>query len=415
MSGQTKMGRDALPPGFGTVLEVDLEAVAANYRWLEKQAPGAEIGAMVKADAYGLGAEMIAPVLLEAGCGKFFVATAREGLNLRRVVPHAQISVLNGYEPAERELFDTAKLTPALSSLAQIEAWRSRPDAAASALLHVDTGMNRLGLDADEMAAIWQDPGRIAGLNIECVMSHLACADDPSDPKNEMQLRRFREIVEQLSPLLVAANPDGVAASLANSSGIFLGPDYHFDLVRPGASLYGLSPYLDGPGSLPNPMRQVVHLYAKILQLRDVDTPETVGYGASHKIRGRRRLATISAGYADGYLRAISHPGTATPNPAKAGSGPGSGMVFFGDLAAPLVGRISMDLIAVDVTDVPRERCAPGSMVELIGDHIGVDDVARAAGTIGYEVITRLGPRSHRIYRGAPGSAELDTDLGVVK
>ncbi|MCZ6604957.1 MAG: alanine racemase [Alphaproteobacteria bacterium] len=408
MSGQVTHVRTAPPPGYGAVLEVDLDAIAANYRILSAAAPGAEVAATVKADAYGLGADAIAPFLAAQGCRSFFAALPAEGIRLRALLADSRIYILNGYEPGDADLFATHRLRPVLSSLGQIEAWAAEAPAELPAILHIDTGMNRLGLDAAELDALVERPQILGGRPIACVMSHLACADRPDNTMNRAQLDRFQAALAQLRGPLEGAGAERLKASLANSPGIFLGPEYHFDMVRPGAALFGLAPHTDGPSSDPNPMRQVVHLYAKILQVRAVDRPMTVGYGASHKVRGKRRIATIGAGYADGYLRAIGH---ATPigvvgdeadanRPARS-----VGQAYLGGWAAPLVGRVSMDLITLDVTDIPQDIAHPGAMVELIGDHVSVDEVARNAGTIGYEILTRLGSRPHRAYLSS-GAAE---------
>jgi alanine racemase len=232
--------------------------------------------------------------------------------------------------------------------------------------------MSRLGLSAAEAAALADDAGGLAGIDIRLVISHLACADEPGHPLNRRQLEAFRALRARFRA--------GRAASFANSSGIFLGADYHFDLVRPGAALYGIAPVAGAP----NPMAGVVALHGKILQIRDVDTNQTVGYGATHRLTGPGRLATVAVGYADGYLRSLSNRGWA----------------FVGDVRVPIVGRVSMDLITLDVTGVAAADVREGASVELIGPHLPVDVVAEAAGTIGYEILTGLGRRYHRDYRG---------------
>jgi len=238
--------------------------------------------------------------------------------------------------------------------------------------LHVDTGMARLGLPPEEVKILTDDPARLEGLSVTYVISHLACADEPDHPLNRAQLESFRA-----ARAAIAAD---TPASFANSSGIFLGGDFHFDLARPGAALYGVGPV---PGT-PNPMTQVVRLQGKILQVRDVDSPQTVGYGSTHRFAGPARIATVAVGYADGYLRSLSNSGSA----------------FVGDIRAPVVGRVSMDLISLDVTRVPHDQTRPGATVDLIGPHNPIDAVAETAGTIGYEVLTSLGHRYHRVYTG---------------
>ena len=240
--------------------------------------------------------------------------------------------------------------------------------------MHIDTGMARLGLPPRELERLVADPAPLAAFDFRYLLSHLACADEPDHPMNEAQRAAFAGAV--------AALPRATA-SLANSSGVFLGPGWQFDLARPGVSIYGVNPQPAGP----NPMRPVVGLQAKILQIRDVDTPQTVGYGATHRFAGPTRVATVAAGYADGYLRSLSGRGTA----------------HIGDIAVPVIGRVSMDLTTFDVTRVPEAR--PGDMVDLIGPHHDVDALAAEAGTIGYEILTSLGRRYRRCYAGADGES----------
>ncbi len=359
-----------------TLLTIDLDAVAANYRLLAARAAPARTGAAVKADAYGLGLEPVALALAEAGCESFFVATLEEGLSLRGILPRAEIFVLNGLVAGDPALFMENRLLPVLNDLGQIEAWSAfcREAGAQPAALHLDTGMARLGLPPVELDVLAAEPGRLEWIELRCLMSHLACADEADHPLNRQQLDAFKAARARLQP---------AAASLANSSGIFLGPDWHFDLVRPGAALYGLNPH---PGS-ENPLAPVVRLQAEILQIRDVDTPQTVGYGATHRFTGPTRVATVAAGYADGYPRSLS----------------GCGSARIGGVAVAVVGRVSMDLITLDVTNIPEAR--PGDMVDLIGPHHDIDALAAEAGTIGYEILTSLGRRYHRRYVHGGGAA----------
>ena len=361
------------PDTAGAVLTIDLDAVAANYRILLDRLAGVPAAAVVKADAYGLGADRVAPVLERAGCTTFFVALIDEGVRLRRVLPEATIAVLGGLMAGTEPVFEDHRLIPVLNGIGEIEAWarfcRER-EQAGTADIHVDTGMLRLGLPPDEFEALADDRGRLDGIDVRFVISHLASADEPDHPKNGEQLAAFRRVRAML--------PRG-RACVANSSGIFLGPDYHFDMARPGVAIYGINPV---PGA-PNPMRQVVRLQGKILQVRHVDAPETVGYGATHRIARPGRIATVAVGYADGYLRSLSGKGTG----------------YIGEMPVPLVGRVSMDLVTFDVTDVPEDRCRPGQSIDLIGPHNPADRLADEAGTIGYEILTGLGRRYHRVYR----------------
>lgn len=243
-----------------SILEIDLDAIAANWRRLAERMGAAErCAAVVKADAYGLGAAQVAPALAAAGCRLFFVATLDEGVALRRVLPEAEIAVLNGLVPAEPAAFARARLMPVLNDLGQIEAWRRfARRLPARAMLHVDTGMARLGLPRDELARLAAEPERLAGVALQGIISHLACAGEPDDPMNAAQREAFRAALACLRP---------APASLVASSGVFLGADYRFDFARPGAALYGVNPT---PGR-PNPMQQVVHLKGQILQVREID------------------------------------------------------------------------------------------------------------------------------------------------
>lgn len=366
-----------IPPGVGATLIIDLDAVWANYRTLRQAAPGAETAAVVKADAYGLGAARVAPVLWAVGCRTFYVALPREGADLRAHLPDdAAIAVLNGPAPGGCDIFVENRLMPVLNDLAQIDDWRTAaPAGAPPAILHVDTGMTRLGLAPAEVARLAAEPARVEGVKFALIMSHLACADDPGHELNELQRAAFARARAALTPVIGA-----VPASLANSSGIYLGPGYHLDMVRPGVAIYGVNPNR----KLPNPFQQVVHLYGRIQQVRDIDSDLSVGYGATHRVRRGARIATVAVGYADGYFRALSNRGRA----------------FVAATSVPLIGRVSMDLITLDVSTAPAEAVVPGAAVELIGPHISVDEFAEMAGTTGYEVLTALGCRYHRVYEG---------------
>lgn len=364
------------PDRADAVLTIDLAAVVANWRKLQRMVEPALCAAVVKADAYGLGAERVAPALAAAGCHSFYVAQLDEGIALRRHLPAAEIAVFDGVLPGAEAEFAQHRLVPVLNSLDQVDRWAvfSRGGREIPAILHIDTGLNRLGLPPGEIERLAEEPRRLAGLALRAVISHLACADQPANPMNTAQLESFRQLRAKL--------PEA-RASIASSSAIFLGPAFYLDEVRPGAALYGIQPLTDRL----NPMAQVVELHALILQVHDVDSPMTVGYGASHRVRRPSRIATVGVGYADGYFRALSN----------------RSLGFIGDHPAPLVGRVSMDLITLDVTDVPEALARPGARVELVGPHRTLDQVAADAGTIGYEVLTNLGMgrRFGRRYRGA--------------
>jgi alanine racemase len=406
----------------GAILEIDLAGILANWRLLVREAAPALCGAVVKANAYGLGAAPVARALAADGCRLFFVATLDEGIALRHALGETpEIAVFNGPLPGTAAEFVAHTLTPVLNEPGQIAEWAAEPSrvlrdappgfdpvgapqddgrlemasaeprhpeeaaqrpsrrthgvasaTSAAAILHVDTGMSRLGLSANEFAALMNAPPRIPW---RAVMSHLACSDNPDHPLNERQRSRFAAVAAQLP---------GVTASLAASSGIFLGPSYRFDLVRPGAALFGVNPL---PGR-PNPLRQIVRLSAKIVQVRQIDRGESVGYGAAHIVEAPGRAAIVAAGYADGWLRSLSHRGCG----------------YLAGTRVPLLGRVSMDLVTFDVSAVPPALAHPGATIELLGAGYGIDEAAADAGTIGYEMLCALGSRYHRIYRDSAGT-----------
>ncbi len=365
----------------GGVLTIDLDAIAANWRFLKRRlADGVLCAAVVKADGYGLGAAPVALRLFAEGCRDFFVATTDEGVSLRAALsPSATIQVLAGVDPATAAPMLDQRLVPVLNHLGQIETWREAARGAGRALpavLHIDTGMNRLGLPRDELARLSAEQTLLAGIETRLVMSHLVNSEVPGDPLNDAQRQRFEAAVH-----ILKAGIGAVPASLANSSGIFLGRAYHFAMVRPGVALYGVNPT---PGD-PNPMSEVVHLTAKILQVRRVDRGETVGYGATHRLARPSRIAVVAAGYADGYLRSASNRASAR----------------LGGLNVPVVGRVSMDLITLDVTDVPEALALPGRDVDLLDSDYTAERLAADAGTNPYEILTALGRRYERRYIGA--------------
>ncbi|TQV80687.1 alanine racemase [Denitrobaculum tricleocarpae] len=368
----------------GGRLTIDLAALKSNYRRLcEEIGPGVACAAAVKADGYGLGIGRVGPALADAGVRRFFVAHFDEALRLKSalaartpsaVVAACEIFVLNGLIAAPSADYLGEDVRPVLNSLGEVDQWHKASAAADKALpaaLHVDTGMCRLGLPDNEFQTLMSSRARLKGIDLRVIMSHLACADMPDHPLNQQQLAAFKEIR--------AAFAD-TPASFANSSGIFLGPDYHFDVARPGVALYGINPL---PGRV-NPMRQVVRLQGKILQLREIDAPQSVGYGAAYQAAGPMRIATVAVGYADGYLRALSDRGHA----------------WIGDRRIDVVGRVSMDLLALDVTAIPGDAAVPGTFVDLFDPETGADSLAAEAGTIGYEILTSLGQRYHREYLG---------------
>jgi alanine racemase len=357
--------------GSKAVLTIDLCAIAENFSRLQRAAPGSEIAAVVKADAYGLGAGKVTQALLQAGCKTFFVAHGDEGLSLRETLPDVDIYVLHGL-PGEARAAIEAGLIPVLNHPGELQrhvAQARRRGRRLPAALHVDSGMWRLGFADAELRAL--DATTLDALDLRLVMSHLACAEEPANPMNELQRARFERQRALLPP---------APASLASSSAIFLGEAYHHQLCRAGVALYGVNPT---PGRA-NPMAPVVTLEAPVLQVFEVDADGTVGYGATYPVGPGARLATVPVGYADGYPRAAGD----------------RAMARIGGTSVPLAGRVSMDLLTLDVSALPPGAVRHGTMVELIGGPDGLDELAAAAGTIGYEVLTRLGTRFTRRYIG---------------
>jgi alanine racemase len=368
------------PATAGGHLTIDLGAIEANWRMLSSRTVPIECAAVVKADAYGCGLEPVTTRLAKAGCKTFFVADIAEGRRVRALVHDAVIYVLNGLLPHTAPAFADANLRPVINGPAELAEWDAfvaSTNWRGGAALHVDTGMNRLGLSPDEAVAV---AARVQQENhgFTLLMSHLACADTPSNVMNDRQIRMFREL-----RILFR----GVSSSLANSSGIFLGGGaVHCDLVRPGMALFGGNPV---PGKT-NPMRPVIELKGCILQVREVKRGDTVGYGGSFTAQRASRIAIVAVGYADGFLRSAA--GDRNKPPAQ---------VLVAGKRCPLAGRVSMDLISVDVTDVPDGRARRGDFATLIGPALGIDELAASFGTIGYELLTRLGHRFHRVYKGA--------------
>jgi alanine racemase len=361
----------------GGVLTIDLAAVEANWKRLAGMTIPVECAAVVKGDGYGCGLEPVTAMLARAGCRTFFVAHIAEARRVRAIAPNAVIYVLNGIAPGSAGAFADANLRPVIGNLAELAEW----DAFTSSTgwkgehaLHFDTGMNRLGFAIEEAPALAPRASKLDH-GIALIMSHLACAETPNHPLNERQITAFRDLRTLFR---------GLPASLANSSGIFLGGATHCDMVRPGVALYGVNPT---PGHY-NPMRPVIEVKGRIVQVRKVERGVGVGYGATWSAERSSRIAIISAGYADGFSRAASS--TETGHRAE---------VIVGGRHCPVVGRISMDLLAVDVTALPENTVKRGEYATLIGGRIGVDEFAAAIGTIGYEVLTSLGRRYTRKYR----------------
>jgi alanine racemase len=355
------------PPA--SLLEIDLDAIASNWRFLAAKHSGATAG-VLKADGYGLGAAQVAAALYAAGCRHFFTAHLSEALAIRPLVPDALVAVLHGILPGEAGVFAGERITPVLGSLADIARWRAEAAVQGEtlpALLHVDTGMARTGLAPAEVDAVRDDASLLNGIDVQILMTHLVSAELPDDEINQRQLAGFAA-AKTLFP--------SAQASLANSAGLFLGPDFTADLARPGAALYGINPT---PWTA-NPMQPVVRLTARVLQIREIGAGETVGYNGTWTARRPSRIATVPVGYADGFLRNLSNNTWAS----------------FGAAKLPLVGRVSMDLTTFDVTDAPEIEA--GDALELIGPGHDADALAVEAGTNGYEILTSLGRRYQRLY-----------------
>lgn len=367
----------------GGRLEIDLGALTDNFRSIAARVAPARAAAVVKANGYGLGATRAAAALAEAGCRDFFVAHLAEALAVHAALPgDATLAVLNGLTPGTERRCADAGIVPVLNSVEQAMRWRDAADAlghALPAIVQVDSGMSRLGMTVAEAAMLAADASFAARVPVTLVMSHLACADTPDHPANAAQRDRF---------IAAAALFPQARRSLANSGGVFLPAAYHFDLVRPGVALYGGAPN-DRDA---NPMRPVIRLDARVIQCRSIGAGDGVGYGLSFAATGETRIATIGVGYADGLPRTLGNRGAA----------------WFNGVRLPIAGRVSMDSITLDISALPDGALAAGDWVELIGPHQALDDLARDAGTISYEILTSLGHRYHRTYRNGDlkGQAE---------
>ncbi|MCP4317595.1 MAG: alanine racemase [Hyphomicrobiales bacterium] len=368
--------------GHGARLTIDIGVLVDNWRAMQKLSSPARCSAVVKADGYGLGAEAVSTALYEAGCRDFFVATAHEGAAVRRHTPEARIYVMNCILPGIEEICRAAELVPVLASMENVAHWTSACAANGEhpCALQVDTGMNRLGLTVAEAVALSNDITRPAGFSPVLIMSHLACADEPDHPHNNLQLDAFR---------MVASTFGGVETSFSNSAGIMLGTDFKFDLTRPGIAIYG-----GAVGHHVKPRtKPVVTAEARIVTIRRAKRGETVSYGATVTLDRDSRVAVCSIGYADGYLRALSGAGvTLRAHDDRGAHGHAHGRIL------PVLGRVTMDLTAFDITDLPDGALKPGDFIELFGNNVALDDVARAGGTIGYELLTSLGSRYQRLY-----------------
>jgi len=376
MSMQFSQGERDL--AAGGVLTIDLAALRHNYSAVARHIAPTRAAAVVKADAYGLGASRVAPAFYDAGCRDFFVAHLGEAIALKPFLqPDATLYVLNGLQPGTEAACARDGILPVLNSLEQVENWAAlaaRQGRKLPALLQLDTGMSRLGLSTSEFDRLTANPALLDGIDVKFVISHLASGDEPENAANARQLATMTALLARLPKLPVA---------FANSGGSFLDKTYHFDLARPGVALYGVGPK--------NEIVPVLTLSARVIQVRDIDRGAAVGYGGTYIAQGPMRVATIAVGYADGWFRALSNKGSA----------------FFGDTRLPIIGRVSMDSITLDVGALPEGTLKLGSLVELIGPHQRLEDVARDCDTIPYEILTALGNRYARVY--------VDSGAGDIK
>lgn len=353
-------------------LEVDLSKIRNNYKILDEICKTATVSAVVKANSYGLGADKIAPALSLEGCKDFFVTTINEAISLREVVKDGNIFVLNGLFDNDVEQFQEYNLIPVINHLEQLSILKQlalKSQKKQPCILHINTGMNRLAMPMREADHLIDNLSLLEGIDIKYVMSHLASSEEKENPYNKEQLDKFKGYLQYFPK---------TKASLANSSGVFLGNEYHFDLVRPGFALYGGNP----TPNKPNPMKNPVKLTAQIIQLQNLSHNNYIGYNSTFLSNRNSVIATLPFGYADGYSRNLSNKGE----------------VFIDGHSAPVVGRVSMDLVTIDVTDIPANKIFLGAEVEIIGDNCTADKIASMSGTIGYEILTRLGNRYKRVY-----------------
>ncbi|KAA5805024.1 alanine racemase [Alkalicaulis satelles] len=367
---ETHPDAPAAAHGLSARLIIDRDALARNFQRLQAMARGAETGASIKADAYGLGAAALAPRLAREGCRTFFTATPEEGAELRRSLGggEADIWVLNGYDRAQRAVYVEQRLGAVLNQACELADFADEP--AGPCALHLDTGMNRLGFSPQETEDLIAAPGVLEDLDLRVIMSHLACSEEPSNPMNAAQRERFTALAGRLPKARL---------SLANTGGVMLGEAYHFDLARPGIGLYGASASL----AEPHPFEPVARLEAPLVQLRQLQPGDSVGYGASFTAGRPMTVATAAVGYGDGLPRALS----------------GKGFARIADRRAPILGRVSMDLVVLDVSDCEAEARA-GAPAVFLGEDL--TETAKLAGALPYELLTGLGLRPARVYEGAP-------------
>lgn len=361
---------------MSTILTIDLDALASNYRFCCEQVSPGTCAAVVKADGYGLGIRRVARALHHAGCRKFFTATHREGITLRSLLPDVDIFVLEGITPFNIDAFPQHRLVPVLINLQQAKDWAELADSCGNplpAIINIDTGMTRLGFSEHELQTLAADPSLTGQLDLRYVMTHFACAEDTASTMPAQQLERF----DRLRGLLPNA-----PTSIGNSAGSLRGPDLAGDLARVGIALFGGNPF----GANGIPLRPVLKVQSRILQLREITQETTVGYGATFRAKPGMKIATVGIGYADGYPWSLGNCGFASIEGQR----------------VPVVGRVSMDLITLDVSKLPDNQVQPGQLVDLIGPDISLEEVAELAGTITWEILTGLGQRANRTFLGGP-------------
>ena len=361
---------------MSTIITIDLDALTANYRYCREQLKPASCAAVVKADGYGLGIRHVALALHHAGCRQFFTATHREGIILRSLLPNVQIYVLEGVREQSIAAFLDHDLVPVLITQQQVGVWAEKArahDGRLPAIFHVDSGMTRLGFGEPELRRLLETSDDLECLDILYVMTHFACADEADGKMVRQQFDRFNQLRQLL--------PDA-PTSIGNSAGALMGGPYAGDMARIGIALFGGNPFLEDSV----PLRPVLRVQSRILQLREITDETTVGYGATYVAKPGTRIATVGIGYADGYPHSLGNRGIAA----------------IGGHRVPVVGRISMDLITLDVSGLPDEFVQPGCMVDLIGPDISLEEIAELAGTINYEILTGLGQRASRIFLGGP-------------
>jgi alanine racemase len=357
----------------GSILEIDMAALAANYRLFQKKTgQDTSVAGVVKADAYGLGLKPVVEKLTDLGCPQFFVATLDEAITLRQFNQKTPVAVLGGLFKGAEEEYLTHDILPVINSPDDLNRWQKLANKTGTALptiLHFDTGMNRLGFSKKETYDLLEQSDKFKKLNVQLIMSHFVNADEKDDPITQKQADDFA-VIAQYFP--------NVQKSLANSPGLFRSESYHYNLVRPGFALYGGNPTPETN----NPMNRVVSLSTRILQLRECKSGDSIGYGSSYTFKENTKTATVALGYADGFLRSASNKAT----------------LYWRGQPCPVIGRVSMDLVTIDLSNLKQEQPETGDTVEILGPNQSVDDLATAAGTIGYEILTSLGARHKRVY-----------------